>query len=80
MMQIEARREKLELDCPVCGVPMKVNMDFQIAKCMVNGCEFWLNWSSVIQRTASILRLSLRLRGLSPIKVARVMEMIHRSC
>ena len=73
MMQIEARREKLELDCPVCDAPMKVNMDFQIAKCTNNWCEFWINWSSPIQRAYSTLRLALRLQGHNPLTVAKIL-------
>jgi len=63
-----------KMDCPVCGAPMKVNMDFQIAKCTNNFCEFLVNWSSPPHRVLTTLRLTLRLKGCSPLKVARIME------
>jgi len=51
-----------KFDCPICSSPMKVNKDFQIAKCQNNACGFCLNWSSPVHLVYSFYRLALKLR------------------
>lgn len=50
-------REEVKMNCPICHAEMKVNVDFEIAKCKSNFCGFVINWSSIYQRIETTLRL-----------------------
>lgn len=54
-------REEVEMECPICESEMKVNVDFQIAKCKSNFCGFLINWSSIPHRIATTLRLAQKI-------------------
>lgn len=63
--------EKMKgLHCPVCLEPMKVNISFQVAKCM--NCDITLDWSDPIRMSMSILRLTEVLARKRGIKLDRM--------
>lgn len=46
------------MDCPICHSEMKVNVDFQMAKCQSNPCGFVTNWSSIEHIVSTTLRIA----------------------
>lgn len=52
-----------QMACPICHSEMKVNIDFQMAKCQNNPCGFVVNWSSMEQMLATTLRIGQAVMG-----------------
>lgn len=75
--RLDVMKDPLEIDCPICDRPMKVNESFQVAFCDVNnGCGFWMNWSNVFHRSATMLRWSMMMQGKDIHTVTRIMNML----
>jgi uncharacterized CHY-type Zn-finger protein len=51
-----ADNKMMTLRCPVCSQPMKVNLDFQVAKCFQ--CQYQLCWGDPVRMAMSIANLA----------------------
>jgi len=56
MQTNKVKKQCKEFECPVCGYAMKVNLDFQVAKCFQ--CGYTLCWSDPVRLAYSLMRLA----------------------
>lgn len=69
-----ADNKMMNLKCPVCGNPMKVNLGFKIAKCFQ--CDYELCWDDPFKMAMSIVRLGEVLARKRGIEIGR-MSILH---